>query len=382
MMRVSASGVSTILLACGMRNPSLTGSGGPGAHLPGDVVRSKGAEIMARLTEQVAGERQARMMLSMIAEPDDATTGRILHRVGGVETLRLLEDEQAAVPETNRADAIAWRNRLTPRIDDGLPGRVADAERVGMSTLIPTDADWPHALNDLGPRAPYLLWARGATSLLAGALTDRVTITGARAASEYGVQVTGQLAGDLAQQERIIVSGGAYGIDAAAHRAALATGGATIAVLAGGIDRPYPRGNTDLLNRIGDLGALVSEMPPGASPTRWRFMARARLLGTLSGVTVVAEAGFRSGSLPVPTEAHRHSRAVGAVPGPVTSAASAGSHELIKRGRAEIITDTADVTAMLDSLHDPGRVPNRETFERSFEIQKSASFESSALRQL
>lgn len=315
---------------------------------------------MGRLAEQVNGERQARMMLSMIAEPDDAITGRVLHRVGGVETLRLLEDDQAAVPEMNRADAIAWRNRLTPRVEDGLPGRVADAERAGMSTLIPSDADWPHALNDLGPRAPYLLWTRGATSFLAGALTDRVTITGARAASEYGVQVAGQLAGDLARQERTIVSGGAYGIDAAAHRAALATGGATIAVLAGGVDRPYPRGNTDLLNRVGDLGAQVSEMPPGASPTRWRLMARARLLGTLSGATVVAEAGFRSGSLLVPTEAHRHSRAVGAVPGPVTSAASAGSHELIKRGRAEIITDTADATAMLDSLHDPGRALDRE----------------------
>ncbi|MEU6855568.1 DNA-processing protein DprA [Rothia kristinae] len=315
---------------------------------------------MGGLAEQVNGERQARMMLSMIAEPDDAITGRILHRVGGVEVLRLLEDEQAAVPEMNRADAIAWRNRVTPRVEDGLPARVADAERAGMSTLIPTDADWPHALNDLGPRAPYLLWTRGATSFLAGALTDRVTITGARAASEYGVQVAGQLAGDLANGERTVVSGGAYGIDAAAHRAALATGGATIAVLAGGVDRPYPRGNTDLLNRIGDLGALVSEMPPGASPTRWRFMARARLLGTLSGATVVAEAGFRSGSLLVPTEAHRHSRAVGAVPGPVTSTASAGAHELIKRGRAEIITDTADVTAMLDSLHDPGRALDRE----------------------
>lgn len=319
---------------------------------------------MGRLAEQVNGERQARMMLSMIAEPDDVITGRVLYRVGGVETLRLLEDEQAAVPEMNRADAIAWRNRLTPRIEDGLPARVADAERAGMSMLIPADADWPHALNDLGPRAPYLLWTRGATSFLAGALTDRVTITGARAASEYGVQVASRLAGDLANEERTIVSGGAYGIDAAAHRAALATGGATIAVLAGGVDRPYPRGNTDLLNRVGDLGALVSEMPPGASPTRWRFMARARLLGTLSGATAVAEAGFRSGSLLVPTEAHRHSRAVGAVPGPITSAASAGAHELIKRGRAEIITDTADVTAMLDSLHDPGRAVNREVLGR------------------
>lgn len=208
-------------------------------------------------------------------------------------------------------------------------------------------------------------------------LTDRVTITGSRAASEYGVQVAGHLASDLAQQERTIVAGGAYGIDAAAHRAALTAGGSTIAVLAGGVDRPYPRGNSDLLARIGDLGVLASEAPPGATPTRWRFMARARLLGALSGATVIPEAGFRSGSLLVATEAHRHSRAVGAVPGPVTSAASAGSHELIKRGRAEIITDTADVTALLDSLHDPGRLLNRQAPGRQLDTppQNTASQE-------
>ena len=336
---------------------------------------------MAKLAEQAKGERQARMMLSMIAEPDDAATGRILHRVGGVETLRLLDDEQAAVPEMNRADAIAWRNCVAPHMMDGIPARVAEAERAGISTLIPSDAHWPHALNDLGPRAPYLLWTRGTTSFLAGALTDRVTVTGSRAASEYGVQVAGHLASDLAQQERTIVAGGAYGIDAAAHRAALTAGGSTIAVLAGGVDRPYPRGNSDLLARIGDLGVLASEAPPGATPTRWRFMARARLLGALSGATVIPEAGFRSGSLLVAKEAHRHSRAVGAVPGPVTSAASVGPHELIKRGRAEIITDTADVTALLDSLDDPGRLLNRQAAYRPFETQEPASFGLPTIRQ-
>ena len=121
---------------------------------------------MAKLAEQAKGEQQARMMLSMIAEPDDAATGRVLHRVGGVETLRLLEDDQATVPEMNRADAIAWRNRVAPRIEGDIPARVADAERAGISTLIPTDTDWPLSLNDLGPRAPYLLWTRGATAFL------------------------------------------------------------------------------------------------------------------------------------------------------------------------------------------------------------------------
>lgn len=314
------------------------------------TVSEKGAGIIARLVEQVSGERHARMMLSMIAEPDDPATGRILHRVGGVETIRLLEDDQAAVPDMNRADAIAWRNRVAPRIEDGIPARVADAERRGVSILIPTDTDWPQALNDLGSRAPYLLWTRGATSFLAGGLADRVTITGARAASEYGIQVTGEVAGGLAREEYTIVSGVAYGIDAAAHRAALAVGGGTFAVLANGVDRPFPSGHAEMLDRIGDVVLLASEMPPGSSPTRYRFTARARLLVALSGATVISEAGFRSGSLLVATKAHRHSRAVGAVPGPVTSAASAGPRGLIRRGRAGIITDTADVTALLDSL--------------------------------
>ena len=131
----------------------------------------------------------------------------------------------------NRADAIAWRNRVAPRIEGDIPARVAEVERAGMSTLIPTDTDWPHALNDLGlapeppaPRGDLLPRRRS---------TDRVTMTGSRAASEYGVQVAGHLAGDLAQQERTIVAGGGYGRDAADTRSALAGGGGTIAVLAG-----------------------------------------------------------------------------------------------------------------------------------------------------
>lgn len=315
---------------------------------------------MGRLAEQANGERQARMMLSMIAEPDDEITGRVLHRVGGVETIRLLEDDDP-VPGMNRADAIAWRQRLTQRIDDDIPERIADAERHGMNTLIPTDADWPHALNDLGARVPYLLWTRGATSFLSDGLADRVTITGARAATEYGTNVAAHLAGELARDEHTIVSGGAYGIDGAAHQAALAAGGNTIAILAGGVDRPYPRGHSDLLARIGDVGLLASETAPGATPTRYRFMPRARLLGSLSGATVIPEASFRSGSLLVPAEAHRHGRVVGAVPGPVTSATSMGPHELIKRGVGQVVSDMADVTAMLDSLDDPARLRNRET---------------------
>src|SRR5699024_8393614 len=197
-------------------------------------------------------------------------------------------------------------------------------------------------------------------SFLSDGLADRITITGARAATEYGTNVAAHLAGELARDEPTIASAGAYGVDGAAHQAALAAGGNTIAILAGGVDRPYPRGHADLLARIGHVGLLASETAPGATPTRYRFMARARLLGTLSGARVIPEASFRSGSLLVPAEAHRHGRAVGAVPGPVTSVTSMGPHELIKRGVGHVVSDTADVRGTLDSLGDPAWLLNRE----------------------
>lgn len=217
-----------------------------------------------------------------------------------------------------------------------------------FGTLIPADAHWPVALNELGDRAPYVLWTRGATSLLAGGIEGRATITGARATTPYGTTVAGELAAELANQDRVIVAGGAYGIEGAAHRATLAAGGSTVAVLAGGVDRPYPFGHADLLDRVGDLGLLVSEVPLGAAPSRHRFLARARLLAALSGTTVVPEAASRSMSLRVATEAHRLGRPVGAVPGPVTSAASTGPNDFLKRGIADVVTSVQDVAELID----------------------------------
>lgn len=310
---------------------------------------------MAKLVEQVPGERQARMLLSMITEPDDPVTGRVSNQVGGIETLRLLEDDRSAVPGMNRADAIAWRERLTTAITPELPGRVAQLQGGRIGTLIPADAHWPASLNELGDRTPYVLWTRGATSFLSGAVDDRVSIVGARAASPYGMTVAGELAAELANQERVIVTGGAYGIEGAAHRATLAAGGSTVAVLSSGVDRPYPSGHADLLDRVGDLGLLVSEVPPGSAPLRHRFIARTRLLAALSGTTVIPEAGSRSMALRVATEAHRLGRRVGAVPGPVTSATSTGPNDLLKRNIAEVVTHTRDVIELSDRPEGPGR---------------------------
>lgn len=240
-------------------------------------------------------ERRARVVLSLLAEPDDPLTGGLLRRMGAVETLGLL-DTDTNIPGLGRVDGQVWRDRLTsPAMPEGLDQRLRMVEESGIATLIPGDAHWPRALDDLGDRAPYVLFVRGASSFLARPLNDLVTVTGSRAASAYGEHVAAELAGDLANKERVLVAGGAYGVEAAAHRAVLAAGGDTIAVLAGGVDRPYPSGNRDLLDRVGDVGALVSEVAPGAVPTRHRFLARSRLLAAMSAATVVVEAAARSG---------------------------------------------------------------------------------------
>lgn len=326
---------------------------------------------MASIAEQVAGERMARMVLSMIAGPDDQVTGHVLAQVGGVETLRLLESDDP-IPKMSRAGALLWRERLAGRLDPDLPEQVAAAGGQGIGALIPADHEWPSGLNDLGIRAPYVLWTKGASSLLTSALRERVTITGARAATDYGMQVASDLAGNLADDERVIVAGGGFGIEGAAHRGALAQGGHTIAVLSCGVDRAYPSAHRELLERIADVGLLVSEVPPGAAPSRERFVARGRLLAALSGVTVVPEASIRSGAMRTANHAYGLRRGVGAVPGLVTSVTSAGPHELVKRGVASMVTTTSDVTVLLDSGRDTKRDLGRSELGSEFTSQPSS----------
>ena len=301
---------------------------------------------MPSLSEIAGDERTARMVLSMLVEPDDAVTGRLLAAVGGVETLRLAE-ANGPVPGLGDVDAQVWRGHFAAPGVDSLGERLLHARRMGLGLLIPGDDEWPSSLGDLGERTPYVLWTRGASSFLVRPLTDLVTITGARASTSYGEHVAGTLAADLAAAERIVVAGGAYGIEGAAHRTALASGGNTIAVLANGVDRAYPAGHSELLGRVADVGLLVSEVAPGATPTRHRFLARARLMAALSAATVVVEAGARSGSMKVAHEAHELGRAVGAVPGPVTSVTSIGTHHLVQCGLARLVTDVEDVQSLV-----------------------------------
>ena len=192
-----------------------------------------------------------------------------------------------------------------------------------------------------------ILWVRGDAGLL-GALERSIAIVGARAATGYGEHVTIEASSGLVDRGFAIVSGAAFGIDGAAHRAALASGGATVAFLAGGVDRFYPSAHETLLTRIVDRGAVVSEVPCGVAPTKWRFLQRNRLIAAASRATVVVEAGWRSGSLNTAGHAAQLGRPLGAVPGPVTSSASAGCHRLIREYDAVCVTSAQEMAELVD----------------------------------
>lgn len=310
---------------------------------------------MTSLSSLGYDERSARTVLSLVAAPNDQATGRLLGRVGAVELLRLADSDNA-VPGLDQVAAAVWRERLlAERRPDALAAQMEAFKRQDLPVLIPGEKDWPVALNDLRERTPYVLWTRGETALLVKPLTVRITLTGARASTAYGEHMAIELASDLALSGRVVVAGGAYGIEAVTHKSALASGGSTIAVLAGGVDRAYPAGNADLFARIEQQGLLVSEVAPGLPPTRQRFLDRGRIMAALSSTTVIVEAGARSGSLRVADEAVLLGRPVGAIPGPVTSAASNGSNLLIQDRRAHLVTGANDILRLADEDKNTGR---------------------------
>lgn len=279
-----------------------------------------------------------------LAEPGDRSAGALVDALGHSEALRWLI---APFPAGEAAITRARQGWLA-RLDVLDPEReVAAISRLGGEVLFRDHPRWPTAMSHLGHSAPHCLWVRGDTELPAKAREGGLAVVGARACTPYGEHVTSELVASLAAEGRVIVSGGAYGIDAAAHRAALAVGGPTLSVMAGGMDRFYPAGNADLLARVAREGAVLSELGPGSSPSRSRFLTRNRLIAALTAGCVVVEAGWRSGTLSTANHAAALLRPVGAVPGPVTSAASAGCHRLLREGQAVCVTDAAEVRELL-----------------------------------
>lgn len=323
------------------------------------------------------GETLARAAWSRLAEPGDTTAGALVSVLGAQDALAWVRAALARTTGTGGGGGLtgdapgvrrsvdelservgrlegASRRRLVtalgrwaPRLEHTDPRReLAVLARLGGVLLHPGSASWPTRLDDLGPAAPPCLWVRGTTAL-DSALARSVALVGARAATAYGTHVTADLAAGVSARGFTVVSGGAYGIDAAAHRATIAVGGDTLVFLAGGVDRPYPAGNADLLGRVVDAGgALVSEVPPGSVPSKSRFLQRNRLIAAASAATVVVEAAWRSGALNTAGHAGTLLRPVGAVPGPVTSMASAGCHRLLRDGAAVCVTDAAEVAEL------------------------------------
>lgn len=300
-------------------------------------------------------ERVSRVALSLLVEPGQREMWMLVDEVGPVEALARLRG--GAVPQRLVRAAAS-------RLATGDPMGRAEAaigrcRRQGGRLVAPGDGEWPGSgFDDLrfltterdpDVHPPLCLWVRGRHDL-AGATERSVAVVGARSASAYGIHVAAELGHGLGDRGWTVVSGGAYGIDAAAHRGALGAGGLTVAVLACGIDTAYPVGNTGLLERIATDGLLVSEWPPGASPQRHRFLIRNRLIAAATSGTVVVEAAARSGALATARRARDLSRQLMAVPGPVTSAMSVGAHHLIREDGAQLVTSAAEVAELVGRI--------------------------------
>jgi DNA processing protein len=281
------------------------------------------------------------MALAAVWEAGDRRVTRLVAEWGAVDVWRQLRSDRSQSALARRARA-ADPNQLQRQ-----------TELSGSRFIVPGDDDWPEGLDDLdqtgdeGGGTPVGLWLAGPGSLTAIA-QGGVAVVGSRAATAYGEHVAADLAVGLAEAGRAVLSGGAYGIDAAAHRGALAVDGVTVAFMAGGLSRLYPAGNTELLRRIRDHHLLVSEQPPDRPPSRPSFLARNRLIAACARGSVVVEGGVRSGAANTARWTLSLNRPLAAVPGPVTSASSFTPHRLIRDGAAVLVASADDVIALLE----------------------------------
>ena len=321
-------------------------------------------------------ELTARVVWSVLCEPGDGVAGRLVADLGAAAALGLvLRREAAASPEALRAEAGAvaqavarayeerglepipgvrsgfqrWHPRMTGPLVDTVFAMAA-ASRATL--LVPDDPDWSPGLADLGAHAPLLLWCLGDPAMIED-FEHSVAVVGTRAATGYGNHVATELSAGLAERDWTVVSGGAYGIDAAAHRAALAAQGRTVAVMAGGLNSFYPSGNSELIARVARQGAVIAEVPFGTPPTPFRFLARNRVIAAITSATIVVEAGARSGAINTANHCSDIGRPVGAVPGPITSANSAGCHEILRTRPASVITSVGDAIELAHGEQTP-----------------------------
>lgn len=308
--------------------------------------------------------RRARVALACLVEPGNRDLGRLLDTCGAMEALARVRRG-----DTSAHLAATVASRLASGDVDAMTEAALDrTERIGAHLVVPEDDQWPRQLDDLrrisretsnrldrDTYPPVCLWVRGAppshvSSQLHEASQRCVSIVGARASTAYGNHVALEFGYGLASRGWGVVSGGAFGIDAQAHRGALSAGGLTVAVLACGVDVAYPQAHASLFERIADEGLLLSEWPPGAQPHRHRFLIRNRVIAALTRGTVVVEASARSGARQTAGKARLLGRSTMAVPGPVTSAMSVGTHQILRTLDGRLVTSAAEV------LEEVGRI--------------------------
>jgi len=298
----------------------------------------------------VIDERLARAALTRLTEPADLRVAHAVSQVGAVQLYEHIVDRRDQ--DGLGADAAVRLDTLDPARD------LEQAERLGVRFVVPGDAEWPsqleglaysEAVSELGG-LPVGLWVRGPVRL--DELTDSVAIVGSRTSTTYGEHVAREIAAGVARAGHPVVSGAAFGIDQAAHRGALALDHPSVAVLACGVDRPYPSAHRSLIDHMAQVGAVVSELPLGCAPLKVRFLARNRLIAALTRGTVLVEAAIRSGALNTAGWAESLSRPLMGVPGAVTSAQSQGVHVWIRRGAASLVTGPDDVLEVIGGMGD------------------------------
>jgi len=285
-------------------------------------------------------ERMARMGLASVHDAGDARLHALVGREGAVEVWDHLRSGHGNTAMSRRAAMV------------DLSDVVKRTQAVGARFVIPGDQEWPVSVEDLSwsdpvggfGGAPLGLWVIGKN--LAES-SPSVAVVGSRASTTYGEHVAADWGAGLTERGWTVVSGGAYGIDACAHRGAIAGGGLTIAVMAGGLAQLYPPGNTALLRKVCEVGTVISEFAPDCPPSRARFLVRNRLIAALSQGTLIVEGGMRSGAQNTVSWALSMQRVVMATPGPITSALSVTPHRLIRSGEAILVSSVDEVISAL-----------------------------------
>jgi DNA processing protein len=302
-------------------------------------------------------ESYARAALTYLAEPADHWLNGLISAHGATRTLEAIRSGRLpdpsgdfALPQFMQRTLRRSLERWQVRLDElPTPDEVIAFRRSGIRLSCPGDPEWPEQLADLGLEQPYALWLRGTADLRFNCLRS-VAVVGSRAATAYGSYVAAELAASVAARGWAVVSGAAFGVDASAHRGALGADGVTVAVLACGVDVPYPVGHAELLESVAAQGVIVSEWPPGRTVSRLRFLVRNRVIAALATGTLVVEAGERSGAVNTARHARDLGRRLMAVPGPVTSDQSAGCHRIIRDWQGTLVTTAAEVIEHLSPV--------------------------------